>query len=261
VGDVVTGYVDRVRHGEVLQLILDAPQRRNALTRSMLSALAGAMRDMDTTVTGVVISGRGETFSAGADFGELTGTSADESHDDAVAAVTQTIRTLPRVVVAAIEGPCVGAAADLALSCDLRVAAEGSYLQIPAVRLGLLYNPKVIDRLCRSFPGDAVRRLLLLGERMSAEEAFAADVVGHLAPRGEALKRALALLGDIDAAHLDAVAATKAVLNDDAAGEDTTWQQRRRELLDSPARRAAVEQAQRRHIRKDIRDRESHEHR
>jgi enoyl-CoA hydratase len=253
VGDVVTGRVDRARHGGVLHLILDAPQRRNALSRPMLTALTDALHDVDESVTGVVISGRGDTFSAGADFGELTGTAADESYDDAVAAVTSAIRAMPRVVVAAIEGPCVGAAADLALSCDLRVMANGGYLQIPAIRLGLLYNPEAVGRLRRSFPGDALRRLLLLGERMSAEEAFEAHLVGFLAPRGEAVKRAVALFDDVGADHLEAIAATKGVLNHDDGNHDTIWQQRRRELLNSTARRAAVEQAQRRHTRKELR--------
>jgi enoyl-CoA hydratase len=249
----VTGRVDRARHGQVLQLVLDAPQRRNALTRPMLAALADAMHDVDTAVTGVVISGRGDIFSAGADFAELTGTAADESYDDAVAAVIRAIRALPRVVVAAIEGPCVGAAADIALCCDLRVAAEGSHLQIPAVRLGLLYNPEAVARLRRSFPGDTLRRLLLFGERISADEALAADLVGYLAPRGAAVTRAVALFDDVCADHLEAIATTKAVLNHDDGDHDTTWQQRRRALLDSTARRAAVEQAQRHHTRKGLR--------
>jgi enoyl-CoA hydratase len=251
VGDVVTGGIDRVMHGKVLQLILDAPHRRNALSRPMLAALADAVRDVDTSVTGLVISGRGETFSAGADFGELTGTSADVTFDAAVATVTRAIRASPRVVIAAVEGPCVGAAADVALSCDLRVAAEGSYVQIPAVRLGLLYNPEAIIRWRSTFRGDALRGLLLLGERVCAKKAFGAGLVGYLAPPGEAVKRALALFDDIDTAHLEAIASTKAVLNDDATDPDA-WQQRRYDLLDSAERRAAVERARYRHIGKAL---------
>lgn len=254
----MTGGIDRVMRGGVLQLILDAPHSRNALSRTMLAALAEAVRDVATSVTGLVISGRGDTFSAGADFGELTGTSADVSYDDAVAAVTRAIRTQPRLVIAAIEGPCVGAAADLALSCDLRVAAEGSYVQIPAVRLGLLYSPEAIIRWRKAFRDDALRGLLLLGERMGAQKAFEAGLVGYLAPPGEAVKRALALFDDIDTAHRDAIATTKALLNDDAT-DPGAWQQRRRELLDSAERRAAIEQAKYRHVHKDP-TKESHDH-
>lgn len=246
----MTGRVDVTRHGPVLQLTLDSPGCRNALSRSMLAALDDALHALDDSVVGVVICGSSGTFSAGADFAELTGTSADESYDDSVASVTRTIRNLPLLVVAAIEGPCLGAAADLALACDLRVAAEDSYLAIPAVRLGLLYNPETIDRLRRDFPGEALRRLLLLGERLPAAAALAGGLVGQVVPHGQAAPCARARFDDLDPSHLDAVAATKAVLNRDSDDPSHTWQQRRRELLDSPARRAAVDNARNRHLKK-----------
>lgn len=248
----MSGRVEHSRVGDLLQLSLDSAGRRNALSRPMLTELAAALGAVDEAVTGVVISGRGDTFSAGADFTELTGTAADESYDDAVAEVTQAIRRLPRIVVAAIEGACIGAAADLALSCDIRVAAAGSYLQIPAVRLGLLYNPDSILRMRQSIPADVLRRMLLLGERIDAEEARAAGLVSYLAARGEAVSAAGRLLTDITAQQLDAMAATKELLNSDTTSPDRAyWQQRRRRLLDSPQRRAAVEQARRRHLRND----------
>lgn len=246
----MTGRVDVTHHGRAVQLALDSPGRRNALSRTMLADLADALRGMDDSVVGVVICGSAGTFSAGADFADLTGTSSDESYDDAVADVTRTIRELPRLVVAAIEGPCLGAAADLALSCDLRVAAEDSYFAIPAVRLGLLYNPATIDRLRRNFPGDALRRLLLLGERLPAADALTGGLIGQIAPHGQAAACARALIDDLDPSHLDAIAATKGVLNDDSDDPGRAWQQRRRELLDSPTRRAAVDDARNRHMKK-----------
>lgn len=245
-----------VRHEGVLHVVLDAPQRRNALSRPMLAAVSAALTDVCGDVTGVVLSGRGDAFSAGADFRELTGTSADLEYDDAVAAVTTAIRDLPLVVVAAVEGPCVGAAADLALSCDLRVAAQGGYLQVPAVRLGLLYNPAAVERLRGSYPRDTVRRLLLLGERFSSDEALRAGLVSRVVPRGEAVKRAVDLLADITTDELDAIAATKSLLNAQEAGafDPAHWAKRRRQQLDSPARRAAVERAKRAHIEKESRE-------
>ena len=245
----MSALVARERDGGVLHLVLDAPRRRNALSLDLLTGLGEALSALDDDVTGVVIEGRGDCFSAGADFGDLTGTSVDLAYDDAVAVVTTALRELPCIAVAAIEGPCVGAAADLALACDLRVAAQGSWLQVPAVRLGILYNPQTIALLAATYPVDAVRRLLLLGERFSAEDALLAGLVSHVAPRGDASKRAAGLLGDIDATARDAVAATKGLLTGLAAGStDTTeWQRRRVELLDSPVRRAAVAQARQRH--------------
>jgi enoyl-CoA hydratase len=245
----VNGPVSAHRIGGVLQLVLDAPRRKNALSRPMLGALAGHFADLDEDVTGVVISGNGGVFSAGADFAELTGTSADLEYDDAVNAVREAIWSCPRLVVAALEGPSVGAAADLALACDFQVAGEDSFLEIPAVRLGLLYNPEALASLARTLPATVVRRLVLLGERFDAREAFTCGLVTHLAPRGDAAKRAVELLDAVTSSELDAIAATKGFLRAVATGDDaaSTWQDRRRELLDSPARRAAIELAQARH--------------
>jgi enoyl-CoA hydratase/carnithine racemase len=245
----VSAQVAQERRGSVLHLVLDAPRRRNALSLDLLAELGHALAAVDDDVTGVVIEGRGECFSAGADFGDLTGTAADLVVDDAVAAVTAAVRSLPCVVIAAIEGPCVGAAADVALACDLRVAAQGSWIQVPAVRLGILYNPQAITRLAATYPSDALRRLLLVGERFSADEAHAAGLASYLTDRGNASGRADSLLDDIDQTARDAIAATKGLLTSLTADTTDTpqWQRRRVELLESPARRAAVERARQRH--------------
>jgi enoyl-CoA hydratase/carnithine racemase len=235
--------------GGVLHLRLDAARRRNALTRSMLRALGDALTGFDAATTGVLLSGGEDCFSAGADFRELTGTSADIAYDDAVAAVVTAIRGAPRVVVAAVEGPCLGAAADIALACDMRIAGAESYLQIPAARLGLLYNPSAVDRLRRSLPPDSVRRLLLLGERFTAEEAVQAGLFTQVVGGGEAIGHAVGLLTEISPEDLDAIAATRALLNtfDEGEGERGAWERKRRALLDSPARHSAIAKAKQRH--------------
>lgn len=240
------------RIGNVLHLILDAPQRRNALSRPMLAALSSALREIDQTVRGVVLRGR-DIFSAGGDLRELTGTSSDISYDDAVSEVAEDLRRAPRIVVAALEGPCIGAAADLALACDLRVAAEGSYMQVPAVQLGVLYNPETLARLQDSLSPVALRRLFLLGERLSAQEALDLGIVSHLAKQGEAASLAVALLEQIPADGLEAVASTKAFLNrlETQTAVSGDWQEKRRELLDSQARGHAVAQAKQRFVRKE----------
>jgi enoyl-CoA hydratase/carnithine racemase len=242
------------RTGAIVHLVLDAPERRNALSLPMLAALTEAVVRLAPDAAGFVISGRGSCFSAGADFRELTGTSADLAYDEAVSAAREAITRSPRVVIAALEGPCIGAAADLALACDLRIAAEDSYLQVPAVRLGLFYNPAALRRATRSFPADAVRRLFLLGHRLPAPEAHTAGVVGQVVQSGAAATTALEILHAITPAELEAITETKSFLEACLAGDDSTWpgrderwQQRRRALLDSPARAAAVAASRERH--------------
>lgn len=245
----MTGPLRRHRVGPVLQLMFDIAQRKNALSRDLLEQLRYALTDLDDEVVGIVITGSGDTFSAGADFAELTGTSADTDYDDAVSAVAVAIMSSPVPVVAALEGHCLGAAAHLALVCDVRIAGEGSYLQVPAVRLGLLYNPDAVQWLARNYPRDTVRRLLVLGERFDDQDAVTAGLITQLVPAGEAAKRAAALLSGLSVEHRKATAATKALLNELDSGiyRDEVWQFRRRELLDSSTRKTAIEQAHRRH--------------
>ncbi len=233
----------------VLHLVLDAPERRNALSREMLVSLADELSVLDPDILGVVISGRGEAFSAGADFAELTGTREDLGYDEVVSAAREAIISCPRLVVAAIEGPCLGAAADLALACDARVAGDGGYLQIPAVHLGLLYNPEVVARTAFSYGHDLARRLFLLGERFPAQLAAAAGLVTQTCASGEAVGRAHDLVADTRPSSLAAAAATKALLGSlpPASQVASSWQSLRLELLDSPARRAAIAHAHSQH--------------
>lgn len=249
----MTAGVSVERIGSVVHLVLDAPERRNALSRPMLAALAAELSSLDDRTTGVVISGRGTAFSAGADFAEITGTSADVEYDDAVSAVRTAITYAPCLAVAALEGPCLGAAADLALACDVRIAAEGSTIHVPAVRLGLLYNPAALRRATRELPLATVRRLFLLGERFTAAQALAGGLVSHVVPDGESVEYAVSILTAFTPDQVPALAATKAFLAACTDGDETRtaadprWERLRLELLDSPARAAAIAAAHARH--------------
>ena len=242
-------YVRRELTGHVLSLVLDVPARRNALSFALLGELAAELSGDLEGVTGIIITGAGEVFSAGADFGDLTGTSADAAFDDAVERVAHAITASPVPVVAAVEGPCMGAGAHLALACDLRVAGRDSFIQVPAVRLGLLYSPRSVAWLASAYPRDTVRRLLLLGERFEAPDALAAGLFSTVVPAGTARASALTALSGLAPENLAALAATRELLGELETGtyNDAAWQQRRKNLLDSPSRAHAVAQAKARH--------------
>lgn len=231
--------------GAVLVLRMNEPAARNALSRRMLASLADAVRTADAGILAIVLTGSDGCFSAGGDFRELTGTRQDLDYDGAVSLLVAAILASDRILVAAIEGPCVGAAADIALACDYRVAGAESFIQIPAVHLGLLYNPESIQRLWRGFPPDTIRRLLLLGERFHDQAALQAGLFSQLVPRGESVDRAMQVLEKLGPQQADAVRATKRLLADlDRAPLDAVaWQKRRVELLDSEQRQLAVRQA------------------
>ncbi|WP_052354965.1 enoyl-CoA hydratase/isomerase family protein [Arthrobacter sp. I3] len=245
----MTRYVAKERIGDVVSLVLDAPERRNALSFELLAELSKALTEGLEGATGVVISGSGGAFSAGADFGNLTGTSRDIEFDDAVERAAEAITASRIPVVAAIEGPCIGAGAHLALACDLRIAGAGSFLQVPAVRLGLLYSPRAIAWLAGNYPRDSVRRMLLLGERFDSADAVEARLFSKVVPTGTALEHAAQALAALSPDHLDALAITRELLNSLDSGhyDEAMWQQRRKDLLDSPARAQAIRHAKARH--------------
>lgn len=244
--------VKKTTQGTVLVLEMQDLASRNALSRGMLSGLSEAIGDVAEDSLSVVITGGIECFSAGGDFRELKGTREDVTYDDAVSELIAAILASDRIVVAAIEGPCMGAAADMALACDYRVAGAGSFIQIPAVRLGLLYNPEAIDRLRRRYSADAVRRLLLAGERLHAQEACQAGLFSRVVPKGTSASAVVQDLQKLDPQQADAVRATKRLLSDLEAGKADMdyWQKRRIELLDSEQRRIAIMHAHERYLNK-----------
>ncbi|MFC5427453.1 enoyl-CoA hydratase/isomerase family protein [Paraburkholderia denitrificans] len=244
--------VKKTTKDTVLVLEMNDPAARNALSRDMLSGLSAAIGNVGADILSIVITGGIDCFSAGGDFRELKGTSEDLDYDDAVSGVVALILASDRVIVAAIEGPCMGAAADIALACDYRVAGAGSFMQIPAVRLGLLYSPAAIERIRRLYPRDTVRRLLLAGERFDAHEARRAGLYSRVVPTGESVSVAVRDLRKLDWRQADAVRATKQLLSDLEAGQADTdhWQKRRIELLDSEQRHIAIKQAHERFVDK-----------
>lgn len=245
----MTQFVAKERIGNVVSLVLNAPERRNALSFDLLTELSEALAEGREGVTGIIVSGSGGAFSAGADFTNLTGTSQDIEFDSAVERVADAITASRVPVVAAVEGPCMGAGAHLALACDVRIAGAGSFLQVPAVRLGLLYSPRAIAWLAGTFPRDSVRRLLLLGERFDAAAAVDARLFSKLVPQGTALEQAVQALASLSSDHLDALASTRELLNalDSNRYDDAMWQRRRKDLLDSPSRAQAIRHAKARH--------------
>jgi enoyl-CoA hydratase len=230
----------------VASVFLNRPERKNALSMALLKALSKALNDAQRPETGaLILSGAGGCFSAGADIGELSGNIEDIRVDDAIGAVTRQIIEFPVPVIAAIDGPCMGGAVDLALSCDVRIAAHNAFFQVPATRIGLLYNPPAILRMQRRLGRDTLFRLLTIGERFDAEAALRTGIVSHLVEQSEAYPTAHELARQAAANLRSAVSSTKALLNaiENDNYDEQDWQRRRREHLSSSERHAAVARA------------------
>jgi enoyl-CoA hydratase/carnithine racemase len=234
------------RKDGICELVLDNPGRKNALSYALLEGLnKGLASAGKNRARAVILSGAGDVFSAGADFADLTGTIEDLAIDEAIEQVVMRIRELPAPVFAAVEGPCMGGAVDIALACDFLVASEESFFEVPAARLSLLYSPDAVARWHARLSGLTLRRMLLLGERFTATEAQQAGVVSHLVAKGAALDESRRLANRAIDGSRDAVAATKSLLVALEEGESdlARWEKARREILDSPQRRESVARA------------------
>ncbi|MGI6245403.1 MAG: enoyl-CoA hydratase/isomerase family protein [Pseudochelatococcus sp.] len=230
-------------------LVLSRSARRNALSRSLIGALHGAVAAARAEgARAVVIAAEGPVFSAGADFADLDGSTADLAFDDAMSVLTASLRDSAVISIAAIDGACIGAGLDLALACDFRVATPGAVFALPAVRMGILYNPRRLAQILPMISRAAAARLLLLAERLDCAEAQLGGIVTHVTdrPGAEAARdRALALA--TAAAALPALAqdAAKAfaVSFESPDFKAADWEARRLTLLESDQRREALRQA------------------
>lgn len=231
---------------DVCELVLDNPGRSNALSLALLDDLDAQLeiaRRENARV--VIISGAGKTFSAGADLADLKGTVEDLAMDVAIEKVVDAMLELPAPVIAAVEGPCMGGAVDVALACDLLVAGADAFFEVPAARMGLLYNPRAILRWRNRLSGLTLRCMLLAGERMPADAALQAGIASHVVAAGSALAKSRELASQVLAGTRDAVAATKNVLVAFEAGDTNleNWQMLRGATLASPERKERIEQA------------------
>ncbi|MET0189822.1 MAG: enoyl-CoA hydratase-related protein, partial [Pseudonocardia sediminis] len=117
---------------------LDRPDRRNALDVATCRELVDATaRVRDEGARAVVVTGSGSSFCSGADFGEVY----TDGFREALYAALHAVADLPMPVVAAVNGPAIGAGTQLAIACDLRVAAPSAVFGLPTARLGLAVDP------------------------------------------------------------------------------------------------------------------------
>lgn len=167
------------------------PRRRNALSVAMMGALEAAVRELDDApeVRCIVLAGAGETFCAGADISEFAGhhdsAAERQAFDGALSGLFGTLRGLRTPLIAMIRGHCLGAGMALALSADLRIAAEGSTFPIPAARLGVGYPVALAEALVHVAGPAHAADMLLTARTFTGAEALAAGIVNRLVAAGE----------------------------------------------------------------------------
>lgn len=170
-------------HG-VGSIELNRPEQRNALDVEHCRRLAdGVGVLLAQGVRSIVVTGTGTSFCSGADFGEVYG----EGFRDALHAALHALTDAPVPVVAAVNGPAIGAGTQLAIACDLRVAAPEAYFAVPTARLGLAVDPWTVHRLAQLAGGATARALLLACEQIAPERALARGLVDRIGSRADAV--------------------------------------------------------------------------
>ena len=188
--------------GPVLTVTIDRPDVRNAVDRVTAEALAEAFRtfDSDDGLSVAVLTGAGGTFCAGADLKALSrGESVNRLEPDGDGPMGPSRMQLTKPVVAAIEGHAVAGGLELALWCDLRVAAEDAVLGVFCRRWGVPLIDGGTIRLPRLIGHSRAMDLILTGRPVGADEALAIGLVNRVTPAGGALARARALAAEIAA--------------------------------------------------------------
>lgn len=187
----------QVREG-IATIIINRPAVRNAIDQATANALAEAVDEVDRRADVIVniLTGAGDVFSAGMDLKAFSATGERPLHP--VRGAFGFVRKPPaKPVIAAIEGNALGGGLELALACDLIVAARSAKLGLPEVKRGLVAAAGGVLRLPRRVPQGLALEMILTGEPITAEQAFAAGLVNRVADDGAAVEVARALAASI----------------------------------------------------------------
>lgn len=187
------------RQGQVGIVTIARPERRNALNLQVKQEIVAALQAMerDASVAVVVLTGEGGYFVAGTDIAEM----ADMRPSDHVRLDTDrvfhVVRQSTKPVIAAVEGYALGGGCELALACDMVVAADNARFGQPEIKVGIMPGAGGTQRLLRSAGRYKAALWCLTGEMIPAAEAYAANLVSKLVPAGEALQSAVAIATQI----------------------------------------------------------------
>jgi len=210
----------RARAGAVLFLTLDRPDARNAYSEAMVDSLVRALddADRDDEVRCVILTGAGAAFSAGGDLkrmlqqeGMFAGGPVDlrRRYVDGIQRIPRRLALLEKPIIAAINGPAIGAGLDLACMCDLRIVARGAQLGSTFVKVGLVPGDGGAYFLSRTIGFPRALELMLTGRLIDTDEAERIGLVHRVVEPAELLPAARALAEQIAANAPLAVRLTK----------------------------------------------------
>lgn len=202
------------RKGPILLITIDRPEVRNAVNAAVAEGVAGALDELDADdeLSVGIITGAGGFFCAGMDLGAFVKGESPWFGDRGFAGIAQ--RAADKPLIAAIEGFAVAGGMEIALACDLIVAAKGAKMGIPEAKRSLVAAGGALLRLPRRMPYHVVMELALTGDTLPAERFHEFGVVNHLAEPGESVEVALQLAHRVAKNGPLALGASKRILQE-----------------------------------------------
>jgi enoyl-CoA hydratase/carnithine racemase len=231
-------HVQVSRADGICEIRLNRPDKRNAITLAMYSALREALQlaDEDDSVRAVLLSGAGAGFTGGNDLKDFLNSPGLDGNP--TVAFLKALPTFQKVLIAAVHGQTVGIGVTLLLHCDLVVAARGTQFSMPFVPLGLVPEAASSLLLPRLVGYQRAAELLLLGKPFSADAAFAMGLVNKVVDEDALMSEARALAAAVVRQPAGALRATKRLLRSQTA---TVPERLQEELLAFQQRLASEE--------------------
>jgi enoyl-CoA hydratase/carnithine racemase len=192
----------------------------NALSQALLGQIAAAALDFaaDESIKAVVVLGGEKAFAAGADIAEFGDQTSARRVGRAFRCAFDGLATIPRPVIAAVNGYALGGGLELAMSCDLRVASDKARLGQPEILLGIIPGAGGTQRLTRLVGPAKAKELVWSGRQVRSDEALAMGLVDRVAPADELEAQALAWAAELASGAVVAMGLAKRAIDDGLDG-------------------------------------------
>jgi enoyl-CoA hydratase len=204
--------------GAVATIQLNRPQKKHSLNTQMRMEMETLLHELGRKagIRAVIITGGDEIFCAGADIGEIEGTSSAEAayqHAREFQILFDRVESLPQPVIAAVSGWALGGGCELALAADFRIASETARFGLPEIKIGAFPGGGGTQRLARLIGVAKAKEMILTGDPITAQEALAAGLVMKIAPMDKYLAEANSLAAKLAALPRLALQASKMLIN------------------------------------------------
>lgn len=189
-----------VSHRERVGIIqLNRPEALNALNSELMDELVRALQDFDADahIGCIVMTGNEKAFAAGADIKQMANAGVVEMMSSPFIGHWDTLQNISKPIVAAVSGYCLGGGCELAMACDIIVAAENAQFGQPEINLGIIPGAGGTQRLTRAVGKSVAMDMILTGRRLSAQEALQFGLVARVFPTASYLEESIVLAAEI----------------------------------------------------------------